>query len=437
MLYRDRLEAGHLLARALHKYKGHSPLILAIPRGAVPMGRQLATELGGELDVVMVRKIGAPYQPEYALGAVDEGGWMYRNPWAGDDPATLEYMETERAAQLKVMQRRRELYTPGRPPVDPKGRIVIVVDDGLATGSTMIAALHALQGRHPAKLICAIPVAPPDVLAKLGTLANEVVCLQTPVDFHAVGQFYARFDQVEDEQVVEALRSPTGAAPASAEEAAPAVLKGGAVRMALADVVLEGELHPGDGQRVVVFAHGSGSSRHSPRNRYVAQVLNQAGMGTLLFDMLTLEEDREYERRFDIELLTQRLTGAVAWLRQRAPHLSIALFGASTGAAAALQVAAQLRPPVDAVVSRGGRPDLAGVAALRRVKCPTLLIVGSLDTEVLALNREALAKLGSVGELVEIPGATHLFEEAGTLEQVADIACGWLGRQLSAAARPS
>lgn len=431
VLYRDRLEAGHQLAQALHKYKGQSPLILAIPRGAVPMGRLLADDLGGELDVVMVRKIGAPYQPEYALGAVDESGWLYRNPWAGDDPATLEYMDAERQVQLGVLRRRRELYTPGRAPVDPAGRIVIVVDDGLATGSTMIAALHSLKGRHPAKLVCAIPVAPPDVLHKLGSLADEVVCLQTPEDFHAVGQFYARFDQVEDEQVVEALR-----APAAAAQPAPPALQAGPVSMALADVVLEGELHLGDGRRLVVFAHGSGSSRHSPRNRYVAQVLNQAGIGTLLFDMLTLEEDSDYARRFDIDLLTQRLTGVLAWLRERAPGLSLGLFGASTGAAAALQVAAQLRPPVDAVVSRGGRPDLAGAAALRRVKCPTLLIVGSSDTEVLALNREALAKLGAVGELVEIPGATHLFEEPGTLEQVADTACGWLGRQLHGAAPP-
>lgn len=438
MLYRDRLEAGHQLAQALHKYKGQSPLILAIPRGAVPMGRLLADDLGGELDVAMVRKIGAPYQPEYALGAVDESGWLYRNPWAGDDPATLEYMDAERQVQLGVLRRRRELYTPGRAPVDPAGRIVIVVDDGLATGSTMIAALHSLKGRHPAKLICAIPVAPPDVLHKLGSLADEVVCLQTPEDFHAVGQFYARFDQVEDAQVIEALGARPRARRASARAPRPAgaaaALSAGLVRMALADVTLEGELHPGDGQRLVVFAHGSGSSRHSPRNRYVARVLNDAGIGTLLFDMLSEEEDLNYDTRFDIALLTRRLLGATAWLRERAPALSLGFFGASTGAAAALRAAAQLSPPVDAVVSRGGRPDLAGAADLRRVKCPTLLIVGSRDTEVLALNREALAQLGSAGQLVEIPGATHLFEEAGALEQVADTACRWLGQHLRAAA---
>jgi predicted alpha/beta-hydrolase family hydrolase len=367
---------------------------------------------------------------------VDETGWVYRNPWAGDDAATLRHIEVERRAQLEVIRQRRAQYTPGREPVDPSGRIVIVVDDGLATGSTMIAALHALRGRKPARLVCAIPVAPPDVLDKVGTYADEVVCLRTPEDFQAVGQFYRHFDQVEDAEVIEVLRGvhraqgEQGAPAASGSAASGAGLHEGAAHMALADVTLEGELHRGDGRRLVVFAHGSGSSRRSPRNRYVAQVLNEAGIGTLLFDMLTAEEDQAYERRFDIDLLTRRLLGATAWLRERAPSLSLGYFGASTGAAAALRAAARLVPPVDAVVSRGGRPDLAGTAALCHTTCPTLLIVGSLDTEVLALNRQALAQIGLSGHLVQIQGATHLFEEAGTLEQAAQAACRWFGQHL-------
>lgn len=206
MLFHDRIEAGQRLAEALRAYQGRSPLVLAIPRGAVPMGRVLAEELRGDLDVVMVRKIGAPHNPEYALGAVDESGWIYRNPWAGDNPALQRHIETESQAQLAVLRRRRALYTPGRKPAAPEGRIVIVVDDGLATGSTMIAALHALRSRNPARLICAVPVAPPDVLEKIGALADEVVCLHTPDDFQAVGQFYRHFDQVEDDEVIAILR---------------------------------------------------------------------------------------------------------------------------------------------------------------------------------------------------------------------------------------
>lgn len=427
MQFQDRLDAGRQLAAALSAYRGRHPLVLAIPRGAVPMGKLIADELQGELDVVLVRKIGVPFNPEYAVGAIDETGWIYRNPEAYDD-SLAEHLAEEGRKQLEVIRRRRAQYTPGRGPADIRDRVVIVVDDGLATGATMIAALHALRQQQPARLICAVPVAPPDIVAKVGAQADEVVCLHQSPWFQAVGQFYRHFDQVEDEEVIAVLR-----------QAHPQQLAEGTVRIALPDVTLEGELAFGSKPReapgaFVLFAHGSGSSRHSPRNRQVAQTLNQAGIGTLLFDMLTVDEDRDYERRFDIGLLNQRLAGATAWLRERAPKASIGYFGASTGAAAALQAAAQLGPEVvKAVVSRGGRPDLAGARALSHVASPTLLIVGSRDEEVLALNREAQRRMvGAVTELLVVPGATHLFEEQGTLEQVAVAASDWFTRHLLA-----
>jgi dienelactone hydrolase len=200
-------------------------------------------------------------------------------------------------------------------------------------------------------------------------------------------------------------------------------------------VSLEGELIlPQDTASIVLFAHGSGSSRFSPRNNYVASILQQAGIGTLLFDLLTREEDRNYDTRFDIDLLTQRLLAATAWLKQEPSTRSfkIGYFGASTGAAAALQAAAELNGEISAVVSRGGRPDLAGPIALSKVSAPTLLIVGGYDDVVIMLNRDAYAQLSCKKELAIIPGATHLFEEPGTLEQAAQAATTWFSDHLTA-----
>ena len=203
-MFRDRQDAANKLAKALGHYRDEHPLVLAIPRGAVPMGKTIADALGGDLDVVLVRKLRAPGNPEFAIGSVDETGWTYLSGYA--EQLSKEYLEHEKNYQLSVMRERRASYTPIRAPIDPKGRTVIVIDDGLATGSTMIAALHALRAKHPKKLICAVPVAPADTLEKISPYADEVVCLETPDIFYAVGQFYLSFDQVEDEDVIETLK---------------------------------------------------------------------------------------------------------------------------------------------------------------------------------------------------------------------------------------
>lgn len=203
------------------------------------------------------------------------------------------------------------------------------------------------------------------------------------------------------------------------------------VRIWAGPVALEGVLElPSACNGIVVFSHGSGSGRNSPRNNYVAGELRRHALGTLLLDLLTREEERIQENRFDIALLATRLDAACEWLHARPETASqhLGLFGASTGAAAALQVAAMRGSDISAVVSRGGRPDLAGARALGAVTAPTLLIVGSRDQMVLSLNREALAAMHGECDLVEVPGATHLFEEPGTLEQVASLACGWFAR---------
>jgi hypothetical protein len=204
-LFDDRLDAGRRLAQALGAYKGRNPLVLAIPRGAVAMGAEIARALGGELDVVLVKKLRAPDSPEFAIGAVDETGWTYVAPHAASAGADEAYLAREKAAQLELLRRRRAQYTPARAPADPAGRVAIVVDDGIATGASMIAALHAVRAKQPARLVCAVPVAPPESLKSLRPYADELVCLETPEAFMAVGQFYRHFEQVEDEEVVALL----------------------------------------------------------------------------------------------------------------------------------------------------------------------------------------------------------------------------------------
>lgn len=419
----DRGHAAERLLEPLLAYRGQHPLILAIPRGGVPIGRWLADRLGGDLDVVLVRKIGAPGHEEYAVGAVAENGEVWQAEHAESVGADARYIEQEAARQRAVIARRRDLYSPHRQAIDPAGRTVIVVDDGLATGATMRAALAAVRAKGPAKLVCAVPVASPRSVAEMRPLCDDVVCVAAPRDFMAVGQYYRDFPPVEDAEVVRLLSQH------------PAALEARAVRIPVEDVRLEGDLEvPAGATGLVIFAHGSGSSRFSPRNRQVAATLREHGLATLLFDLLGAHEDTTVSARFDIARLSARLESAVEWAARQPDiaRLPIGLFGASTGAAAALTVAARLPRAIRAVVSRGGRPDLAGHVALGDVQAPTLLIVGSADTDVVALNKSALASMNQTVELVLVPGATHLFDEPGALERVASLASAWFGRWLHA-----
>jgi pimeloyl-ACP methyl ester carboxylesterase len=281
--------------------------------------------------------------------------------------------------------------------------------------------------------VLAVPVCAPEAAERLAAEADEVVALVTPEALDGVGSWYRDFSQVSDEDVLNLLHSSRGN---GGPDPVAAIVE-------TAGVDLPGELSvPPDPIGIVLFAHGSGSSRHSPRNVAVARGLHRAGLATLLFDLLTPEESPDRAKVFDITLLATRLIGATRWVRglSSLEELPVGYFGASTGAAAALIAAAQLPDEVDAVVSRGGRPDLAG-SALAGVQAPTLLIVGGLDRTVLQLNREARAQIPAPCELAVVEGAGHLFEEDDALAQVAALASDWfvdrLGRSVTARAGAS
>ena len=416
-MFRNRKQAAQQLAERLAVYQGQNPLVLAIPRGAVPMAEIISHRLQGELDVVLVRKLRHPQQRELAIGSIDELGNAVISEYARKLEIPETYIEQEKREQLATLKKRRQLYAKDGAAANPAGRIVIVVDDGIATGSTVIAALRSLRAQKPKKLIVATAVAPVASLAKIKPYADDIVCLETPSEFYAVGQFFEDFSQVSDEEVCEILKRPQARSLADPEVMIPVDRK-----------TLRGDLTiPEDATGLVLFVHGSGSGRLSPRNRYVAEVLQKSGIATLLFDLLTPEEDQVYETRFNIPLLTRRLVAVTQWVEQQ-PNLTslkLSYFGASTGAAAALMAAAEFGTKIAAVVSRGGRPDLAA-AELHRVRAPTLLIVGGLDDVVIGMNQSAYDQLPCIKKLAIVSGATHLFEEPGTLERAARLAADWL-----------
>jgi putative phosphoribosyl transferase len=340
------------------------------------------------------------------------------------------------------LERRTQRFRGGRARIPLSERTVVVVDDGIATGSTASAACQVTRAQGAVRVVLAVPVAPPEWTARLERDADDLVCLQTPTPFFAIGRWYTDFSQTSDGEVVACLQRAAGQrAPAHVTPTDPGddPARDEEVGVHAGPVRLAGHLTmPDDARGLVVFAHGSGSSRHSPRNRFVAAMLNRAGLGTLLFDLLTAEEELDRANVFAIGLLARRLVDATGWLRgePETSRLRIGYFGASTGAAAALWAAAEPDANIAAVVSRGGRPDLAG-PRLAAVAAPTLLIVGGHDEVVLDFNRQAQAQLRCENQLAVVPGATHLFEEPGTLEAAAELARDWFTRHLAPTPQPA
>jgi putative phosphoribosyl transferase len=434
--FHDRRDAGRKLAERLAVLGPERPVVLGLARGGVPVAYEVARALDAPLDVLIVRKLGVPTQPELGMGAIGEDGARVLNPEvltaAHVTRAELEAVEARERIEL---QRRARRYRGERPMVPVRDRTVIVIDDGLATGGTARAAIQVARTHGAARVVLAVPVAPPESVEELRHDADEVIALYTPTHFRALGQWYADFDQTTDAEVEDLLgraAAARGAGSTARASTSGPHARDGEVAIATTGARLLGHLTLAAGATgVVIFAHGSGSSRHSPRNIAVARTLNRAGLGTLLFDLLTHAEAADRTNVFDIELLSRRLRTATTWLLAQpgCEELRVGYFGASTGAAAALFAAGQPNAHVAAIVARGGRPDLAG-PRLAAVHAPTLLIVGGEDHAVLSLNREAARHLRCEHRIEIVPGATHLFEEPGTLDRAAQLATDWFAAHL-------
>ncbi len=429
MRFANRHDAGRRLGEQLAELAIEDPIVIGMARGGVPVAAEVARALDAPLDVAVVRKIGSPHQPEAAIGAIAENGVAVIDERAvmalGLSDEELGALVSRERTEL---ERRLDAYRDGRPAPEIGDRTAILVDDGLATGMTALAAARSLRERGALRVVLAVPVCAAETKNNLPDGAiDTLVCLYVPEQFLAVGLWYEDFRQVSDEEVIATL---SGTSPREPEHAAAA---------SEFEVAADGALLPGTltlpprAKGVVVFAHGSGSSRHSPRNVLVAETLQRDGLGTLLFDLLTPAEAEDRSNVFDIPLLAGRLVAAITQLRAvpEVAGLPIGLFGASTGGGAALWAAADPEARVAAVVSRGGRPDLAG-PRLADVRAPTLLLVGGRDEQVIELNREAMAQMTCAVELAVIPGATHLFEEPGALEKVSSGASAWFAEHFGA-----
>lgn len=437
MQFTDRRDAGRRLAADLRRFTKEQPIIVALPRGGVPVALEVARELEAPLEILAVRKLGAPGNPELGVGAIAEDGTaVLDQDLAARVGMTQHLLDETIELQSAELRRRVEVYRDGRPEVDVRGRTVIVVDDGLATGMTDLAAVRALRSRGVGRIVVAAPVGSQWAVDLLGQEADEVVCLSIPADLLGVGRWYDDFRPVSDGEVLAAIAAAAAALPAPAH-APPVASAERSLQLDVGEAVLAGDLTIPDAARgLVIFAHGSGSSRRSPRNREVAAELQSSGWATLLFDLLTEAEAERRELVFDIPLLARRLLRVTQWAQQEPAtrSLPVGYFGASTGAGAALRAAADAGDAVRAVVSRGGRPDLAA-DHLPLVTAPTLLIVGGDDTQVIELNRHAGSLLRCPNRIAVIPGAGHLFDEPGTLEAVARLAAGWFDEHLHAAPR--
>ncbi len=428
--FADRRDAGRRLATLLFGFRYEDPIVVGIAPGGMPVAAEVAGALQAPLEIVVVRELVVPENPEHPIGALAEGEIAIIDDEAvqrlGLSAARLTSMVGRAQAEL-AEQLTRDYSTSPRLAV--AGRTVLLVDDSLVDSHRALAAARWLRQRGAMRIVLGVPLAARESARELRDWVDDVVCVAN-AGLWSVSHWYKDFRPTSDEEISALLTEPTSG-----------VTREVAIE-AETGLALSGELTVpwgAHGRGVVAFAHGAGSSRLSPRNRQIARALNEAGFATLLFDLLTAREERDRASVFgldrpdvlELSLLAWRLVAATHWLRRQpeTARLALGYFGASTGSAAALLAAAELQAGVCAVVSRGGRPDLAQLR-LGEVVAPVLLIVGGADTTVLELNRHAQGRMSCESELAVVPSATHLFEEPGALDRVARLAIDWFTQHL-------
>jgi predicted phosphoribosyltransferase/dienelactone hydrolase len=415
MIYRDRKDAGEKLAATLKERGFENPVVLGIPRGGVPLAAEVARTLPGELGVVVARKLGAPWNPELAIGATTAIGVTYVNSAvAAEVGADDAYIEAETQRQVQEAQRREELFDSSRRP-KVEGRTVIVVDDGIATGATAIAAVRSLKAEGAKRVILAIPVGPPQTVRQLRDEADEVVCLDEEPGFWAVGQFYVDFNPVSDEEVRQTLDTFSAVA---ADPARRVEIRRDGVRLV---GVLTTPSSEGGSFPIVIFVHGLGSGKNSPRNLAIAERLVDAGIATLLFD-LSGHGESSADTREGMEAYVADIEAAFAWAsrQEEVDKELIGIAGSSLGATVAIEALSQGRVTPRTMVLRA--PPIEP-EELRRVRVPSLVLIGSRDPLRADVHWGVAGSPQLTVSIVE--GASHLFEEPGTLEEALNRTVDW------------
>jgi putative phosphoribosyl transferase len=431
VIFRDRKDAGRQLAAALIQKHLPRPLVLAIPRGGVPVAAEIADALAGDLSVIVARKLGAPGNPEFAIGAITATGVSYMNPGlAAIEGADERYIAAEKERQTKEAQRREQLFNPHRRP-SVLGRTVVLVDDGIATGATAVAAMRSIKAERPARVMLAVPVGASEALNLLRGEADDIVCLEEDPNLRAVGDYYRNFNQIDDEEVREILDL---SAPALTID--PRLYTDHWIMAPMRRVwISRDEVHLAailglpcrtGPFPLVIFVHGPGSGKKSPRDLTIASYLGAEGIATLLFDL-----SGHGESSSDIcdgnDAYIKDVEAVFGWAKRRPevrPEL-IGIAGSGLGAAIALRALAEEKVSPSSMVLRALPLERA---ALRDVMVPSLILIGSLDPLLPRVEREADG--APYLTLAVIEGAGHLFDEPGALAEAADRTVCWFKSRL-------